>query len=233
MLGVWLEHDPADFGIAVEAPRPVVRSGETSSGARSWQAGLPDDSVKRIAFLRRALATESAPIDRHFIFAILEESLYKCRDVFPSALTDYEATAVTHDAEMRTIIPALIAEFDGVPTLVTYKQMSMAKAKAKDDREALRWAKRGLELYGDRCISPDGADDLRVRVAKLEPKVGGRVATEPPDTAAEPILAAARPAGWLPDPSGRFQLRYWNGDRWTEHVATNGVSSTDPPVGSA
>jgi len=35
-------------------------------------------------------------------------------------------------------------------------------------------------------------------------------------------------AGWLADPSGRFAHRYWDGGTWTEHVATDGISSTDP-----
>jgi putative membrane protein len=34
--------------------------------------------------------------------------------------------------------------------------------------------------------------------------------------------------GWFSDPSGRHHQRYWDGTRWTEHVASNGVSSTDP-----
>ena len=32
----------------------------------------------------------------------------------------------------------------------------------------------------------------------------------------------AAPANWYKDPSGRFELRYWNGSAWTEHVATGG-----------
>jgi hypothetical protein len=36
--------------------------------------------------------------------------------------------------------------------------------------------------------------------------------------------------GWFPDPSARHQLRYYDGTRWTEHVATNGVQSTDAPT---
>ena len=35
-------------------------------------------------------------------------------------------------------------------------------------------------------------------------------------------------ADWYPDPTGRFQQRYWDGSQWTEHVATNGQSGTDP-----
>ena len=27
------------------------------------------------------------------------------------------------------------------------------------------------------------------------------------------------PAAWCPDPTGKHELRYWNGTEWTEHVA--------------
>jgi hypothetical protein len=37
--------------------------------------------------------------------------------------------------------------------------------------------------------------------------------------------------GWLPDPGGRHEYRYWNGTSWTNDVATNGVTSVDPPAG--
>ena len=40
----------------------------------------------------------------------------------------------------------------------------------------------------------------------------------------------ATPAGWYHDPSGRFELRYWDGSAWTEHVARGGQQYTDPPV---
>ncbi len=50
--------------------------------------------------------------------------------------------------------------------------------------------------------------------------------TEPSSAAS----SAAAPAGWYADPSGRFELRYWNGDKWTEHVSRAGQQSTDPPV---
>lgn len=35
-------------------------------------------------------------------------------------------------------------------------------------------------------------------------------------------------AGWQPDPSGRHELRYWDGSTWTQQVADGGESSTDP-----
>jgi hypothetical protein len=36
------------------------------------------------------------------------------------------------------------------------------------------------------------------------------------------------PAAWHPDPLGRHEHRYWDGTRWTEHVADGGVSGHDP-----
>ena len=55
-------------------------------------------------------------------------------------------------------------------------------------------------------------------------------------TGATPVASATAtgatpnvPADWYKDPSGRFELRYWNGTAWTEHVATGGTQSTDAP----
>jgi len=36
---------------------------------------------------------------------------------------------------------------------------------------------------------------------------------------------------WKPDPAGKHELRYHDGDRWTEHVSNQGTSSTDPLKG--
>jgi len=38
------------------------------------------------------------------------------------------------------------------------------------------------------------------------------------------------PPGWHPDPFQRHQMRYWDGNGWSEHVSTNGVQSVDPPT---
>ena len=48
-------------------------------------------------------------------------------------------------------------------------------------------------------------------------------------------------AGWFPDPSGRYEHRYWDGAAWTSHVSRGGVASVDdgtpaaipPPVGTS
>jgi len=44
------------------------------------------------------------------------------------------------------------------------------------------------------------------------------------------VARLAAPAGsWYPDPSRRFEQRYYDGTRWTEHVSTAGVAGTDRP----
>ena len=50
----------------------------------------------------------------------------------------------------------------------------------------------------------------------------------PATTAATTSTAA--PAAWYPDPSKRFELRYWDGSEWTEHVARGSQQFTDQPV---
>lgn len=40
-------------------------------------------------------------------------------------------------------------------------------------------------------------------------------------------------AGWRPDPTGRHELRYWDGTTWTEHVAHQGAQSTDADLSPA
>jgi signal peptidase len=43
-------------------------------------------------------------------------------------------------------------------------------------------------------------------------------------TAADASPLAAWRADWYADPLRRFELRYWDGSRWTEHVATRGTA---------
>ena len=53
-------------------------------------------------------------------------------------------------------------------------------------------------------------------------------ALAPPPPAAP--AAPATPAGWFADPGRIHEHRYWDGTRWTEHVANAGVSAVDPPA---
>ena len=64
-----------------------------------------------------------------------------------------------------------------------------------------------------------------------EPAAPTPAATSPAAAPApDPAPAPAVPAGWYADPAGRFELRYWDGSTWTEHVSRSGQQFTDPPV---
>jgi hypothetical protein len=67
----------------------------------------------------------------------------------------------------------------------------------------------------------------------------GTASAAAPTTAAQPATATHAPetrpdapdlrerAGWHPDPTGRYEHRYLDGIRWTEHVARGGERFTD------
>jgi WD40 repeat protein len=53
----------------------------------------------------------------------------------------------------------------------------------------------------------------------------------PPQSGPErPRVVEKPPAAWYPDPSGRFETRYWDGTKWTQHVSRQGLQQSDPPV---
>jgi hypothetical protein len=71
-------------------------------------------------------------------------------------------------------------------------------------------------------------------VAAADDVVAEDVAAADVATVDDAVIASeaesAVPAGWYSDPSGRFELRYWDGAAWTEHVSRAGQQYTDPPV---
>lgn len=70
-------------------------------------------------------------------------------------------------------------------------------------------------------------------VTEPEPEVVDPIAVataEPEAVVAAAAVAPAVPAGWYADPAGRFELRYWDSNQWTEHVSRAGQQFTDPPV---
>lgn len=62
------------------------------------------------------------------------------------------------------------------------------------------------------------------------PMAGAPGAPFAPGTPGAPVSpgAAAAVGGWYPDPAGRHEQRYHDGQDWTEHVTTAGVAGTDP-----
>jgi hypothetical protein len=185
MLGVWLSHDPADFGItAIVPPPPAALAGSMRTGLTealltdaeddsydlSGLHGLPSDMLPAIRELRRLLEHDPDPIDRHFMFCELEDRLYRSRDVFSSALAEYDDTCRQHDAEMEVIREAFLAKFGKIPVLEIYRQMAIRQQKIKDWQQAIWWVERGLTLYGEHAARPESVDDLRKRLGAYRAK---------------------------------------------------------------
>ena len=112
----------------------------------------------------------------------------------------------------------------------------------------------GIDLLRYRIFQrlPDGSESVHVFVVGLAmPKngptlddvVAGVRAVVPAAILADEAARAAAgqaapaqvlpPAEWCADPTGRHQLRYWNGTVWTDSVADDGKSSVDPVQGHA
>jgi hypothetical protein len=96
------------------------------------------------------------------------------------------------------------------------------------------------------CVLP-GVIYLWVRIVSKTHVERVVLRVDPDAAAAEAAVTAARvPAGgaplppaptgagegWLPDPSGRYPDRYWDGSAWTQWVRDKpgGTRSEDPPV---
>ncbi|MDP3966845.1 MAG: DUF2510 domain-containing protein [Nocardioides sp.] len=50
----------------------------------------------------------------------------------------------------------------------------------------------------------------------------------PVEETAAPQPASAPPPGWYPDPSDDFEVRWWSGVIWTDHVSTQGWTGVSP-----
>lgn len=97
-LGVFLDHDPADFGLTPhEASNGrSLRTGLSEAIATdldddsydlSWCETLSENDTTAITQLRSLLEGEHDPIDRHYMLCELERRLYKSRNVFASGST--------------------------------------------------------------------------------------------------------------------------------------------------
>lgn len=186
MLGVFLNYDRTEFGLAAlwrdSQGASTIRTGLSSTAAAdaadedydlNWRAGLPEDRLKRVAYLRRVLERETARVSRHYAFTELESTLYTLRDDIPTALDDYDTVCLEHDAEMDHIRPVLLEKLGVVPLLDTYRQAAIRQQKAKNLERALWWAERGIALYGDTPAKPEMVDDLRKRAAKYRTGLAG------------------------------------------------------------
>ncbi len=182
-LGVFLRHDPAEFGLqSTPVPGPAMHmrtglseafaaDGVTGTHHLDWTLDLPADNIRAITAIRQLLTRETDPVSRHYMHAQLENLLYRSREAFASALDEYDEACQRHDAEMDGIRQAFMAEWGEVPVLEIYRQMAIRQQKAKRFGQALWWAERGIAVYGSDAARPDAVEDLRHRAATYRAKL--------------------------------------------------------------
>jgi hypothetical protein len=183
-LGVFLRHDPRHFGLS---ERPVAIPGTRMDTGLShavasddaddtydlgWVSALPNDPARAIPILRKRLSESSSPIERHYLYHHLEAALYRSRDAFASALTEFDECCALHDGEMEDIRAAFLAKWDAVPRLQVYQRMCIRQAKLRDFERALWWAERGLSVYGDSAARADWTTELKSRAADYRARLG-------------------------------------------------------------
>jgi hypothetical protein len=201
-FGVFLDHDPADFGLTTSSNPQAAQGGAMRTGFTeawltdveddsydlSWFNDLPEGDRSAVAVLRDLLANDPDPIDRHFQFAELESRLYRCRDLYDTALDEYDTACQRHDAEMDTICSAFREKWGKVPLLETYKQMAIRQAKEKNWESVLWWTERGLALYAADAAREDAVEDLMRRRNRAKAKLEPTQQTQTPKTS---VVAAA------------------------------------------
>lgn len=126
------------------------------------------------------------------------------------------ATGPSDDAPTPAAEPAVaVAVAEAVaPEAVTPEPVTPEPAVA----EPAGWA-----------LAPEPASQPQP-AAQPEPEPAPAPAPQPEPAPVQTPATPAVPSGWYADPSGRFELRYWDGNAWTEHVARAGQQFTDPPV---
>ncbi len=145
-------------------------------------------------------------------------------DMIEAAALDVavEETIVEEAAAEVAVEEAIVEE---AAAEVAVEEAIVEEAAAQVDEPA-GWAAAPEET----APADDSIADLATQVDETE--AAPVLATTTPAAAPEPAPAAepAVPAGWYADPSGRYELRYWDGAAWTEHVSRAGQQFTDPPV---
>ena len=67
----------------------------------------------------------------------------------------------------------------------------------------------------------------RAKTMRFTSTGAGKSTSIPLEPRAAPAMEGVNPARWATDPTGRHELRWWDGTTWTEDVSDGGVRSLD------
>jgi len=155
----------------------------------SWYLDLPEADRPAIEMLRKVLTQDGDPLTRHFQYAELEHRLYHARELYDSALDEFDSTCREHDGEMDAMRLVFLDRWGQVPRLDLYRQMSIRQSKLHDWNAVIWWAERGLAIYGSDAAREVAVEDLIKRRNHANAKLNG-LPKGPPRARAHSALAA-------------------------------------------
>jgi len=79
-------------------------------------------------------------------------------------------------------------------------------------------------------LSRDTVTNTNPTPASIQTATPSATPTSTPATVTSPAATPTVPADWYKDPAGRYDYRYWDGTKWTEHVSRAGTVHKDPPT---
>lgn len=118
--------------------------------------------------------------------------------------------------------------YDGPASRKWRKQWEKNEAAKSDAQREAEARAANTQAQAIAAALVEAANDLRGSqpiVPEIDSSGGFGTTPLPPPPPGAP---AAPPPGWLEDPTGRHESRYWDSTRWTEHVADDGVQAVDP-----
>jgi DNA-directed RNA polymerase subunit RPC12/RpoP len=102
-----------------------------------------------------------------------------------------------------------------------------AARKWRQRYEKEQKSKSEATLAAEARAAESAAAEISAEIAAAT-ATGNGAPPPPPPAVAAGVLPPGTPAAWQSDPTGRHELRYWDGAAFTDHVSDAGVTSTDP-----
>ncbi len=164
-------------------------------------------------------------------FGLFGRAQVKCGSAFDSkvevSFDDY-SESVSYRSDVNSY---------GEPTIFEGKTATQVCRKAdKDARTTALWVGGiGVVLFFvglNRLSKANRAPSFAVAGAgpmSSAPSLPALKVSTPKATSTPAAVKPDNPARWTEDPFGRFELRFWDGRRWSEHVSTGGRQDIDPP----
>jgi hypothetical protein len=147
------------------------------------------------------------------------------------------SSTVTHPADLATTFEATCRALAQQGMSITFADPTSGTIQANSSVSMMSWGEK-LELR----LSPTSEGTTAVQVGsslkfglvdwgknqknidKLNAAIAAALAAGP----AAAAVATSPPGAWHPDPAGRHELRWWDGQAWTDAVSDAGVQTSDP-----